>query len=59
MLVAPGSVDALAQAIGRLALDPALRARLAAAGRNTVMVQYSFARRMEKIANLYDQLLEN
>ncbi len=58
-LVSPGSADHLAEAISLLLSDAALRARLAQAARHTVEVHFSFARRMQKIAALYDDLLES
>jgi glycosyltransferase involved in cell wall biosynthesis len=57
MLIPPGSVDAMAEAISALAADTILRAKLASAGRHTVQTHFSFAERMEKIAGLYDVLL--
>jgi glycosyltransferase involved in cell wall biosynthesis len=57
LLVEPGSTDALAGALDRLLGDPALRQRLATAGRRTVEERHSFAARMRKIAALYDRLL--
>src|SRR5262249_18147036 len=57
VLVAPGSAKALAKGIADLVRQPDLRSRIANAGRATVETQYSFARRMEKIADLYDGML--
>jgi glycosyltransferase involved in cell wall biosynthesis len=57
LLVEPGSVEALAGALGRLLRDAALRRRLGEAGRETVARDYSFAGRMEKLADFYDSLL--
>jgi glycosyltransferase involved in cell wall biosynthesis len=57
LLVPPGSVANLAQAIGRLLADAGLRAKLARAGRAKVVSRYSFAERINKIAALYDALL--
>jgi glycosyltransferase involved in cell wall biosynthesis len=58
-LVAPGSVDALAEALGSLLGDRQLRARLGPAGRRTVEAEFSFRDRMRKVARLYDELLED
>jgi glycosyltransferase involved in cell wall biosynthesis len=57
LLVGPGSVDALAQALGRLLADPGLRERLRQAGRETVERRYSFSARMDRIRAVYDELL--
>jgi glycosyltransferase involved in cell wall biosynthesis len=57
LLVNPGSVDELAGALGRVLLDPDLRGRLGRAGRQTVETRYSFAVRMDRIRDIYDELL--
>jgi glycosyltransferase involved in cell wall biosynthesis len=57
LLVEPGSVDLLAEALANLLGDAALRDRLGRAGRATVEAKYSFAVRMEKIRAIYDELL--
>jgi len=57
LLVEPGNGEELTQAITRLAGDAGLRQRLGQAGRRTIEERYDFARRMQKIANLYDRLL--
>jgi len=57
MLVNPGSVDALAEALVSLLVDPGLRGRLGQAGRETIEARYSFATRMQRIGALYDELL--
>jgi glycosyltransferase involved in cell wall biosynthesis len=57
LLVPPGSVPDLAQAMRQILADDHLRARLAHAGRSTVVEKYSFAERMKKLAGLYDNLL--
>jgi glycosyltransferase involved in cell wall biosynthesis len=58
LLINPGSVEELTGAIARLIREGDLRGRLATQGRRTVEERYSFARRMQKIAALYDELLE-
>jgi glycosyltransferase involved in cell wall biosynthesis len=57
LLVEPGSAEALTAGLRRLLRDPALRSRLAQAGRHTVEAGYSFARRMERLRQRYDQML--
>jgi glycosyltransferase involved in cell wall biosynthesis len=57
LLVEPGSVEALAGALGRLLRDADLRRRLAEEARGSVETDYSFAVRMRKLADLYDALL--
>src|SRR5262249_18812002 len=58
VLVEPGSIDALAEAMSRLAHDEKVRARFAIAGRQTVHQRYSFDERMRRISALYDTLLK-
>lgn len=58
LLVQPGEPGALADAIGRLIRNPELRARISGAGRETVEKQYSFARRMQRLTDIYDDLLQ-
>jgi glycosyltransferase involved in cell wall biosynthesis len=57
LLIPADDVDALTQALTLLLGDPALRTRLAEAGHRTIEERYSFAQRMRKIADLYDDLL--
>ncbi len=57
LLVEPGFVEELAEALGRVLRDAELRGRLARAGRRTVEADYSFAVRMDKLRVLYDRLL--
>ncbi len=57
LLVTPGSVEELTAALQRVLTDGELRPRLAAEGRRTVEDRYSLARRMEKVAAVYDELL--
>jgi len=56
-LVAPGDVEALADAVERLARDPELRERMGAAGRDRVRERYSVARLIDDVAALYAELL--
>jgi glycosyltransferase involved in cell wall biosynthesis len=58
LLVEPGSVEELAAALDRLVADNGLRAKLAAAGRRHMETEFSFAVRMERLAAIYDQMLE-
>ena len=56
LLIPPSDVQSLAAAIGRLTSDELFRRRLAVAGRETIEKRFSFARRMERVANVYDGL---
>lgn len=51
LLVTPGDDEALAQALATLAMDPALRARLGAAGRETVMREFDVDRNAASLAD--------
>src|SRR5262245_45799892 len=57
VLVEPGSMPSLAGGLERLLRDEALQQRLANAGRRRVESHYSFAKRIEKIGDIYDKLL--
>ncbi len=57
LLVPVGSAPALEAGLVRLAADAALRARLAQAARERVESEFSFARRMQRFAALYEELL--
>jgi glycosyltransferase involved in cell wall biosynthesis len=57
LLVTPGSIPELQAALARLLTDDALCDRLRRAGRRTVEQRYSFATRMARLADLYDDLL--
>jgi glycosyltransferase involved in cell wall biosynthesis len=57
LLVEPGSVGALADALARLLADASLRDRLRRAGRVALETGFSFEARMGKIRALYDDLL--
>jgi glycosyltransferase involved in cell wall biosynthesis len=56
LLVQPGSVDALAGALERMAHDSELRT-VTCAGRRLIETSYSFAVRINKIRAIYDRLL--
>lgn len=57
LLCAPGSVDALADGLRRLATDAALRERLARNARARVVETHGFRRRMERMVAVYDAVL--
>ena len=57
LLVEPGSVEELADALGRLMRDEGLREQLRREGRHTVEERYSFRARMDKVAAVFDDLL--
>lgn len=57
ILVPPDSVEELAGAVQKLMQEPELRKQLADAGRATIEHSYSFQRRMERVAAIYDQVL--
>jgi glycosyltransferase involved in cell wall biosynthesis len=57
LVVAPGMVEELTEGVQRLARQPELRQAFARAGRETIETRYSFAARMQKLAELYDDLL--
>jgi glycosyltransferase involved in cell wall biosynthesis len=56
LLIEPNAVTELADALTRLLGSPELRARFQAAGRLTVERRFSFATRMDKLAQFYDRL---
>ena len=57
LLIEPGSTEALARGLERLAREDGLRRRLAAGARRTVERSFSFADRMAKIVRIYEQAL--
>lgn len=57
VLVEPGDVAALTAALAGLLADAAARRRFGEAGRQTIESNYSFAKRMEKIRLVYEQLI--
>ncbi len=56
LLCPPGSAEALAEVLGRLARDPNLRTRLARTARARVEREHSFRHRMEREVAVYDSL---
>lgn len=56
LVVPPGDNAALREGLTRLVGDPALRERLAREGRRVVEARYSFAARMDKMAQVYKGL---
>jgi glycosyltransferase involved in cell wall biosynthesis len=56
-LVDRGDVDGLAAALGRLLADPALRARMGAAGRSRVEKHFTWDRQAERLLDLYGESL--
>jgi glycosyltransferase involved in cell wall biosynthesis len=56
-LVDPGAVEQLADALGRLAEDPALRERMGSSGRTRVLPRYSVGRLVDDVDRLYRALL--
>jgi glycosyltransferase involved in cell wall biosynthesis len=57
LLVEPGSIKALADAITRLAADEGLRTILGRGGHEVIETRFSFESRMQKIGALYDELV--
>jgi glycosyltransferase involved in cell wall biosynthesis len=57
LLIETGSVQALADALARMLNDCQLRARLGRAGRVAVEAGFSFEGRMQKVKQLFDNLL--
>jgi glycosyltransferase involved in cell wall biosynthesis len=57
MLTVPGgSAEALAGGLRRLTMDSGLRERLATAARARIEAEFSFRRRMERMAEVYEKL---
>ncbi|HEX4837613.1 MAG TPA: glycosyltransferase family 4 protein [Solirubrobacteraceae bacterium] len=57
LLVAPGRVDELADALERLLTDPSLRRELGARGRELVIEQFNTDRSAEQLAELFTRVL--
>lgn len=57
VLVSPGDVEAMAEAVDRLLDDPATRRRMGKAGRKRVEEYYTLDRHCRAVADVYDELL--
>jgi glycosyltransferase involved in cell wall biosynthesis len=57
-LVEAGATDDLAERLGRLARDPALRARMGMKGRERVLPRYAVERLVDDVDELYRSLLD-
>jgi glycosyltransferase involved in cell wall biosynthesis/GT2 family glycosyltransferase len=57
VLVAPGDASALADALTRLIVDPALRERLGAAGRARYLAEFTDARMAERLEGMFRHAL--
>ena len=57
-LVEPGDIEALADRLERLALDPELRSAMGEAGRTRVLPRYAVSRLIDDIDRLYRSLLQ-
>jgi glycosyltransferase involved in cell wall biosynthesis len=58
LLVPPGDPAALAAELDRVLFDPSSRNRLIASAKEAIESRFTFARRMEKVARVYDELLQ-
>jgi len=57
LLVEPGDVTALAQALGRVLADPALAARMGQAGRHRVEAHFSWDRIADRTLTVYQEAI--
>jgi glycosyltransferase involved in cell wall biosynthesis len=57
LLVPPGDASALANALRQLAVEPALRARLGAAGAQRWQQEFTLDRAADRVLELYQQVL--
>lgn len=57
LLITPGNQAELDAGLRRLVAEPQLRTRLAAAGRATIVREFDFHQRMQKMRLVYDQVL--
>ncbi len=59
LLVRPGDVELMANAITRLSRDHELRERMGESGKNRVRKKFSIEEHVSKIERIYDDILEN
>jgi len=59
LVVPPGDVGALANALSRLLDDPTLRQRLGSAARQRVLDHFTTEQRVDKLEALYRRVLES
>jgi glycosyltransferase involved in cell wall biosynthesis len=57
LLISPNNLVELCDSLVRLWREPSLRARLALAGRQTIIQRYSFAARMDRVREIYDRMM--
>jgi glycosyltransferase involved in cell wall biosynthesis len=58
LLVAPGDIDGLARAMGRVICDPQLRMRLAKAGERRVRAEFCFVSGLDRLAEKLNGVLD-
>jgi glycosyltransferase involved in cell wall biosynthesis len=59
LLVPPENPAALAEAVVTLLRDPAIRARLGAAGRERALAHFTASRHVEEVASVYEELAQS
>ena len=57
LLISSNNLVELRESLARLWREPFLRARLALAGRQTIIQRYSFAARMDRVREIYDRMM--
>ena len=58
-VVSPRAPDALAEALGRLTRDPALRARMGAAGRARALREFTLETMVQRVEDLYREIVDS
>jgi glycosyltransferase involved in cell wall biosynthesis len=59
LVIEPGNTEACGRALSRLYEDSQLRSRLGREARHTIELRYSFRARMQKILDIYEDVLAN